>query len=469
MLQPLVLSKGVLKQLVMMSYLLLSYVPLLAQSSPGKPNMIIYLADDLGYLDISVYGSKVVQTPVLQKLSVEGITFHNAFVTSPSCAPSRASLLTGLTPARNGAETNHSFPHDEVSYLIDNFKQAGYTTLAFGKVAHYKGNEKCGFDFHHDEQVNLYQNIRGYFDTVAIESPVLLFVGDRRPHVSWTEEQFYSPDLVDLPPYFIDTESTREHRSRYYTDVTGLDGEMGHVLHYLHGKFGENTITLFTSDHGAQWPFGKWNLYDAGIRTPLIVKWPKNIEPNTITDAMVSWVDILPTLLDLAGVEVPKNLDGQSFKSVLMEGSKEFRKEIYTTHTGDGRFNIYPIRSIRTDRYKLILNLEPNAYHSNHSDINRKPGAGKYWDSWNEEEKNDPRAAYLISKYYQRPKWEFYDLRVDSDEQLNLIGVPAYKGVIKDLQAKLEQWMKDQGDEGKTHLTPYLLSGPRPNRKLIKR
>lgn len=444
---------------------LLTYIPLTAQES--SPNIIVYLADDLGYLDISVHGAPVVQTPVLQKLSREGITFENAFVASPSCAPSRAALLTGLMPARNGAQTNHSFPKQDIPYLIHQLKEAGYTVLAFGKVAHYKGNKKCGFDFHHDEQVNLFRHIRTYFDSTEVKSPVCIFIGDRRPHVSWTEEMFYAPDEVDLPPYMIDTKETRAHRARYYTDVTGLDSEMGHVLHFLGDQIGENTITLFSSDHGAQWPFGKWNLYDAGIRTPLIMKWPGKIAAGTRTAAMVSWVDIIPTLLDLVGVQVPKKLDGRSFKSVLLDGEEQFREAIYTTHTGDGKFNIYPMRSIRTENYKLIINIAPEAYHSNHSDIMRKPGAGQYWNSWNEAEQKDPRAAFIVNKYFSRPEKEFYDLRFDPDEQLNLIEEEAYQGIIAQLEKQLEEWMQAQGDEGRPHRAPYPLSGRRPDRSFV--
>ena len=115
-----------------------------------------------------------------------------------------------------------------------------------------------------------------------------------------------------------------------------------------------------TSDHGGQWPFGKWNLYDDGIRTPLVIKWPNKIMANTITDAMVSWIDILPTILDLTSSESEENIDGKSFLRVLMGKTENFRDEIFTTHTGDGVFNIYPIRSIRTKRYKYIRNLLPD-------------------------------------------------------------------------------------------------------------
>ncbi|WP_206688050.1 sulfatase family protein [Aestuariibaculum marinum] len=437
-------------------------------SAQEKPNFIVYLSDDLGYKDVSVYGAKVVKTPVLQKLSEEGMTFNNAFVASPSCAPSRAALLTGLMPARNGAEVNHAFPSEGIPYLIENLKSEGYKVFAFGKVAHYRGNEKCGFDFHNDEQVNLYKNISKYFDSNNVNTPVCIFVGDRRPHVSWTKKMDYDPEKVDLPPYFIDTKETREHRSRYYTDVTGMDNEMGQVFEYLNGKLGENTMTLFTSDHGAQWPFGKWNLYEAGIRTPLIVKWPGKIQAGSQTDAMVSWIDILPTLLDISGIKVSNHLDGKSFASILSGKKNQFRKVIYSTHTGDDKFNVYPMRSIRTDRYKLIINLEPNAYHTNHSDIFRKDGAGAYWDSWYDEAENDVKAANIIQHYFVRPEMEFYDIVNDPNEQENLIENPIYKKRIDKLCKQLLNWMEEQGDEKKIYKKVYPITGPKPNAETIK-
>ncbi|MEM6633998.1 MAG: sulfatase, partial [Bacteroidota bacterium] len=400
--------------------------------------------------------------------SEEGMTFNNAFVSSPSCAPSRASLLTGLMPARNGAETNHSFPQKGIPYLVENFKDAGYRVLAFGKVAHYKGNVKCGFHFHHDKQVNLYQNVQAYFDSAAVDGPICIFIGDRRPHVPWIDTIIYETEKVDLPPYFIDTPATREHRAQYYTDVTGLDKEMGQVLQLVENELGENVLTVFTSDHGAQWPFGKWNLYDAGIRTPLIVRWPGKIESGTQTEAMVSWVDILPTLLDIVGAPLPQDLDGKSFQSVLLGKQTSFREEIFTTHTGDGKFNIYPMRSIRTERYKLIHNLESGAYHTNHSDLLRKPGAGKYWDSWDSAAKEDPKAQSIVEAYYIRPEWEFFDLSVDEHEQRNEIHNSAYQEIIVRMRTQLEQWLHSQGDTQKPHRKPYPTAGPKPNKTFVK-
>ena len=137
---------------------------------------------------------------------------------------------------------------------------------------------------------------------------------------------------------------------------------------------------------------------------------------------MVSWIDIFPTILDVCGSKLPAGLDGKSFKKVLSGKTDEHRDYIFTTHCGDGNMNVYPIRSIRNSRFKYILNLLPEYYHSNHSDILRKPNAGAYWDSWDEAAKTDTNAAAIIRKYFVRPAEEFYDIKSDPAEETNLIG-----------------------------------------------
>jgi hypothetical protein len=136
---------------------------------------------------------------------------------------------------------------------------------------------------------------------------------------------------------------------------------------------------------------------------------------------------------------------------------------IFTTHSGDGIKNVYPIRSVRTGRFKYIRNINPDTYHSNHSDIDRKDGAGAYWDSWDAVAKKDPEAKAIIAKYYQRPELEFYDLEKDPTEQINLAGNPEYKAQIAKMSAMLDEWMKEQGDTIRMEKEPYPLSGPTPH------
>lgn len=436
---------------------------------PSKPNIIIYLSDDLGWKDVGFNGAKVVKTPSLDELASQGMVFENAFVASPACAPSRAALLTGLMPARNGAENNHTYPKQGIEILTKKLQQNGYKIIAFGKVAHGKMNSECGWDFYHQQPINLEKNVKQFFAENTFDSPVCLMIGDRRPHVPWTEENVYESEKVDLPPYFIDTKETREHRARYYSDITGLDKTMGEILAFTKNILGENTITIMTSDHGGQWPFGKWNLYDAGTRTPLVVKWPGKIQAGKRTSAMVSWVDILPTLLDLIHADIPVYLDGKSFAKVLTGETDELREVIFTTHTGDGIFNVYPIRSIRSKRFKYIRNQLPDHFHTNHSDLLRKDGAGAYWDSWDEAAKSDKKAAAIISKYYQRPAEEFYDLLDDPNEQNNLIGSKSLKKEIEKMSKMLDNWMIEQGDNQRLYSKPYPLNGPKPDKALIEK
>ena len=424
--------------------------------SQQKPNIVFYIADDAGYLDNSVYGIGEVKTPTIEKLAKEGVRFNNAFVASPACAPSRAALLTGLMPARNGAEVNHSYPAASVPVLTKFLQQAGYEVIGFGKVAHDKMNETVGFDFYSEPRVNLATHVKEYFDTHKVTKPICLLVGDRRPHVPWIKQATYDPDKITIPGYFIDTKQTRIERARYYTDVTGMDKEMGEILEIAKKQFKDNFVFLFSSDHGAQWPFGKWNLYDLGIRTPLFISWKGHIKPGSQTNAMVSWIDIFPTLLDIVKAPTPKNLDGKSFANVLSGKDDQFRDKIYTTHSGDGNMNVYPIRSVRDSRYHYILNLHPEFMHTNHSDLLKKEQAGSYWTSWYEQAKIDSKAMAIVKKYHQRPSVELYDLQNDPMEQHNLARDQKYETTVRKMDADLRQWMQAQGDKEKVYNKPIL-------------
>ncbi|MCY4188950.1 MAG: sulfatase [Bryobacterales bacterium] len=437
-------------------------------SARATPNLVVFLADDLGGRDTSAYGSRDVRTPHIERLAALGMTFENAFVASPSCAPSRAALMTGLMPARNGAEANHTYPRPGTAYLTAALRALGYEIAGFGKVAHGAARPEHGFDFYSKPRVGLADNVAAYFQQRSSGRPLCLLVGDRRPHVPWTENRIYEPEDAGLPPYLVDTHETREHRARYYSDITGLDSEFGRVMQLATQELGEDTIFVFTSDHGGQWPFGKWNLYDHGIRVPLIMAWQGRIQAGARTDAMVSWIDLLPTLIDLAGGQAPRTIDGRSFAGVLLGQAAEHRQAIFTTHSGDGAYNVYPIRSIRTKRYKYILNLLPDHIHTNHSDILRKDGAGAYWHSWDRAAAADSEAAQIVERYFRRPAEELYDLAADPLEQANLAQRAASRPLADRLRERLERWMDEQGDARAVFQAPYPASGPRPSADTVR-
>ena len=426
-----------------------------------KPNIVVFISDDLGRLDTSIHGSKDARTPTMERLAAEGMTFDDAYVASPSCCPSRFSLLTGLMPARHGAHPNHSEVKPGTQFLPPILKKMGYHIASFGKIAH-SSKKFEGLDFNKPKRTDMWVEVEKYFKNNKIEGPICLLVGDRRPHVEWTQEMNFDPKKVTLPSFFIDTQETREHWARYLTDIEGMDQEMGRVLRFSEKKFGDNFIFLFTSDHGGQWPFGKWNLYDYGTRVPLQVRWPGKIKANARTSAMVSWVDILPTLIDLAGGDVPGSIDGKSFAPVLLGKNKTHRGMIFTTNTGDKEMNIFPIRSVRKEKYKYIHNLRPDAYHTNHSDRLRSDGRGAYWHSWYAAAETDPKAAAIVKRYHTRPEFELFDLSKDPHELDNLADKPKYQDKLLELKVELKKWTTAQGDDLQPHQEPYPTTDPIP-------
>ena len=443
---------------------LLSAVRLVA-AEPGKPHLVVFLTDDHSVLDSTVYGSKDVKTPNMQRLAAAGLTFDRAFVASPSCAPSRAALLTGLMPSRNGAEANHSKPHPELKKLPAYLKELGYEVVSFGKVSHYQHTADYGFDhFAHDkfhEDVAISAGVKWLRERKSAK-PLCIFFGTNWPHVPWPDDAAgYEPSKVLIPATHIDTPRTREARTRYYAAVRKMDADLGEAFDAANEVLGRTTFFITTADHGAQWTFGKWNCYDAGIRTPMIAVWPGKIAAGTRTSAMVSWIDILPTLVEVAGGTTPKDIDGSSFAGVLRGQKKEHRERIFTAHSGDGRMNIYPTRSVRTADWKYIRNLHPEYYYTTHVDLAQANDGPGYFGSWQEKAKTDPKAAAVLKRYHERPAEELYDLRSDPDELKNLATDSKHQARLTTLRAELDTWMKEQRDTARTFAEPRLLSDPK--------
>jgi uncharacterized sulfatase len=419
-----------------------------------RPDIVLFLADDLSWIDCSPFGRSDIRTPNMERLASEGMTFTHAFVSSPSCAPSRAALLTGLDPMRNGAMLNHSRPRAELQTWPDSFRALGYETAAIGKTAHYVQVTDYGFDFashyryHEDDCISAALSWIKDREPEP-DRPLCLIVGTNWPHVPWPVETPYDQDELTIPPVHLDLPSTRLAHSQYAAAVSRADRDLGLVYDAALQHLGPDTLFVFTSDHGAQFPFGKWNLYDYGVRTPLIVSWPSRVAPGSSSDAMVGWIDLLPTLLDAAGGSVPADLSGRSFLEVLLGDREEHRDRVFLTHSGDGLMNQYPIRAVRTGRWKYIRNLEPDAEHHTHIDKAVGDRIGRMnWEPWAEAARTDPFAASIVHRYHHRPPEELYDVQEDPWEQRNQIDDPAITEVLTSLREALDAWMADQQDEG---------------------
>lgn len=431
---------------------LLSAITLAVRAADTRPNIVLFISDDLGWADCPLYGGPDVKMPHLDRLAAGGMTFSHAFVASPSCAPSRAALLTGLDPMRNGAMLNHARPKADIKKWPAYFKEMGYDTAAIGKTAHYAQSKEYGFDhasrfnFHQDDCVTFAVD---WLTKRKSDKPLCLLVGTNWPHVPWPKESRYDAARLTMPPTQVDTPETRAARARYLEAVSLADRDLGLVMDAARKCLGEDTIILFTADNGAQFPFAKWNCYDAGLHTPLVVSWPGKIKAGSKSDALVSWIDLLPTLVSAAGGTAPKAIDGRSFLPVLLGQATAHRDHVFGTHSGDGKMNRYPIRSVRTKDFIYVRNLDPGLEHHTHIDLGNAGTDGRgYWDSWAALAKSDAKAAEVVKRYQKRPVEELYDLSKDPSELKNLAGEASQAERLSKMRGDLEAWMKGTGDLG---------------------
>ncbi len=420
----------------------------LSTPASAAPNILLIMSDDQSYNDIGCYGSLNVKTPNIDKLASEGMRFTRCFTSTAMCSPTRQQLYTGIFPVRNGAYPNHSRVKPGTKSVVHYFRDAGYRVGLSGK-GHIGPPES--FPFEKLGGGPDYDKVKEFVNRDK-KQPYCLIVTSHSPHSPWSkgDASAYPPEKLKLQPGVIDTPETRESLSRYYAEITDFDRELGICTKIVKESGQENdTIFIYTSEQGWAFAFGKWTCYDLGLRTGLVIRWPGHIEPGSVSDAMVQYVDIVPTLLDAVGQEQPKGLDGRSFLNVLTGKEATFRDYTYGAHTTRGIINAtpsgYPIRSIRDTRYKYIMNLNHEATFNNAVTAG---GRMPSWKSWVEKAMTDPDAAARVKMYQHRPAEEFYDLQEDPFELNNLSANPKHRHKMDNLQAKLRAWMKQQGDKG---------------------
>ncbi len=409
----------------------------------GKPNMVLFLADDQGIDDVGCYGNNVIRTPNIDRLAEEGLRFKLAFTAAAMCSPSRSALYTGLYPHRNGCHPNHSSIRPGVKTLPQYLKPLGYRVGLAGKT-HIKPREQFPFEYmgSRPEQIEK-------FIVSSKAQPFCLVVASNEPHGPH-KQGGYKPQEVPVPPYKVDTAETRKQYADYYTDIDLLDMEVGRVLGLLkRHNLEENTLFVYASDHGYG-IFAKWSCYEAGLHVPFIVRWPGKVKPGTVTDAMVSFVDVLATFVEAAGGKPPRDIDGRSFLPVLLGREKKHHDFIFGAHTNRGIISgkAYPIRSVRTGTHKYIRNLNHqgmfqcvSTHGRDYTEINNG-----VWGSWKQKGKTDAFAAKRVKMLQYRPAEELYDLRKDPHELNNLADNSAQQKILASLRQKLDAWMKQQGD-----------------------
>lgn len=432
---------------------------------PGQqPNIVIFLSDDHGYEFSGAYGHPMIRTPNIDALAKRGVKFTSVFAGSPTCAPSRSILYTGLHSARNGAMGNHTECKPNVKSLPHYLKPLGYRVVLANKT-HVKPLEVFPFEYVKATLPPVPTRRRRYrqegLDVAIIdtllkdhkkdrpEQPLCLILADNAPHVVWEKNEIYKLEDIPVPANMVDTKMTRTALANYFQDITTMDDRVGKAVESLrkHG-YEEDTLFIYTTDQGSEWPHSKWTVYDTGIHVPFIAYWPGKTEGGTVNDTMFSFVDMTPTLVDIAGGDPPQGIDGRSFKDVLLGKAAHVRDAVFAAHTRDGNMNVFPQRGMRTDRYKYVYNLIPeNVWTTHFTLVDGIPESHKaVWDTWVEKAKSDSGAAKLVDTITHHPGEELYDVRSDPYELNNIAGKPEMAATLKKMRAAMKKWLEDVGD-----------------------
>lgn len=423
-------------------------------SDAPPPNIVLLIADDLGWDDLGAYGHPTLRTPNIDRLAREGLRFDRAYVTTSSCSPSRASLITGRYPHSTDAEQLHwRLPPDQVTF-VEKLRAAGYWTAAAGKW-HLGDAVKDRFDL--VREANPAGFIKGAkSDASGCEDwlrtlndrpkgpPFFLWLASIDPHRDYQSARFKAEDVV-LPPWQTDTPEVRKDFAAYYDEIERLDRYVGEILKALP----ENTLVLFLSDNGRPFPRCKTTLYESGIRTPLIARWPGRIAPG-VCGSLVSTVDVAPTLLSLAEVEAPPTLQGRSFAPLLANPGTSVREHVFA----EKNWHDYEDRSraARSLKYKYVRNDYADLPATPSADIVRSPSY---------------RALKPDAK--PRPEEELYDVESDPHELENLAGDSRYARILEGMRGALEGWEAATKDVKPAARTPdefdRATGEPLPNRK----
>lgn len=459
------------------------------ESGAAAPNIVFIITDDMSWAHMGAYGSDEVDTPNLDRLAAEGAIFENAFVSTPSCTPSRASILTG----RNGFELEEGatlwgyLPAKFPTYTVL-LAEHGYRVGATGKgwapgFLIDRDVNPAGQPFNQIRvkpfgdrfeslamsDIDYTANFEAFLDSTEADRPFVFWLGTYEPHRGYTPgvaaARGKDTAVATVPAFLPDAPAVRADINEYYAEIEHVDDHVGRVMEALDRRgLQDNTVVVFTSDNGMPFPRAKATLYDYGTRMPLIVWWGDNIDGGQLggqldgqldgqrgwqrrgqrIGELVSHTDIAPTFLEIAGVAVPAEMTGRSLVPLLTTGepAQASRDAVYMYrerhgfYAGTGGMS-FPSRAIRTHDHLLIWNARPDAIPS---DVDGGPTK-----SHMEENAEDPASLYDLS-FGTRDEYELYDVRADAYQMRNLAGDEAYAEVFDGLRSQLFSYLELRGD-----------------------
>lgn len=493
------------------SFILLAISFLIPASTVAAERNIIFFVTDDESPTLGSYGDTIAVTPNIDRLADDGVVFLNAFATTASCSASRSVIMSGLHNHKNGQfghqHSYHKFAsfHNVVSLALPRvLANAGYRTAHIGKY-HVAPEEVYRFETYLKgntrSTVQLSEQCREFIANKTDSRPFFLYFGTSDPHrgggtdlnsklelkpnlfgnrrdrgaYPGVNEVFFDPKSVPIPPFLPDTPETREELAQYYQSCSRIDQGLGRLIEILkENDLYEKTLIVFTSDHGMAYAGAKTTVYEAGLRVPFVVRNPYEKNRGVKSEALVSHVDITPSLLDFAGGLDPKtngprrwidpdqywrnrgealkenrngghdfrSYHGKSWIPILGKPNAQHWETIFASHTFHEIQMYYPMRVVRDKRFKLIWNIAAALPY---------PFASDLWaaSSWQAQYKKGLSASYgkkTVGEYIHRPPFELYDIYNDPHEAENLASKPEFQEVLKTYQNKLKSFQKKMED-----------------------
>ncbi len=460
----------------------------------GKKNIVLYISDDHS-MDTGAYGNPVIQTPNLDAFAAEGVRFTKAYATTASCSASRSVIFTGMHNHRTGQyghvhDYNHFYSFDHIQSVSRLLADNGYRTARTGKF-HVAPDHVYPYDEvlpgNDRNPAELARNSKEFIVSDN-DQPFFLLIGTSDPHrgggrateLPYQPDRFgnrpegwegidpvvYDPQDVIVPEWLPDNDATRQELAQYYQSVSRLDQGFGKLIDILKesGNY-DNTLVIYMSDHGMAFPGAKTTVYEPGLLSPLIVRDPCATRQGVVNEAMISWVDITPTILDYAGIEPPvyerhigqgvirdyypeqHGLHGRSFRPVLEESNPEGWDKIYASHTFHEIHMFYPMRVVRDRDYKLIWNINYVRPYPFASDLK----VSSSWSYTSEQGPETPFGARTVDEYVHRDEFELFDMQQDPEESNNLAGDPEYADILEDYIEQIREFQRQTGDPWYIH------------------
>lgn len=447
-----------MQRLILMATVLSAawFAQLGSAAAADRPN-ILWLTFDDASCNMGCYGDEYADTPTLDRLAAEGVRYTQAFSTASVCTPCRSCLITGMRAVTLGSQHLRSpirLP-EQVACFPALLREAGY---------YCTNNVKEDYNFPkppgvwdessteaHWRNRSGEQPFFAVFNTMIthqsrVRMPEAEFAAETNPYEPFAR---HNPGTVPLPPYYPDTPGFRKEMARYYDQISAADGWVASHLRQLEeAGLADDTIVFVYSDHGAGLPRHKRALYDSGVHVPLIVHFPEKyadlapVEPGLAEDRLVSFVDFAPTVLSLAGVSIPENMQGRAF---LGEQAPAVREYVYFTR--DRVDEVYEmIRGVRDDRFKYIRNFMPHRPYMEVSEFCEP--ALMVRDLRRLAEENRIEGAPALYMRHTKPTEELYDLHADPNELNNLADDPRYASQLRRMRAELRRFMLAAKDKG---------------------